>query len=38
MKKDYDRSIADYEYALRLDPNYANSREMLQKVRQARGR
>jgi hypothetical protein len=37
MQKDYARSIADYEYALRLDPNFANAKEMLEKIRKVRG-
>jgi hypothetical protein len=31
MKSDYNRAIADYEAALRLDPNFTNAREFLEK-------
>jgi tetratricopeptide (TPR) repeat protein len=37
-KGDYDRAIADYEAALRIDPNYANAKTALEQAREARGR
>jgi tetratricopeptide (TPR) repeat protein len=36
-KKDYNRAIADYEAALRIDPNHALARDNLAKARNARG-
>jgi len=35
-KKDYDRAIADCEAALRIDPNYAKARNLLEIIRDAR--
>ena len=37
-KNDLDRSIADWEAVLRLDPNDADARRYLEQDRRARGR
>ena len=36
-KGDYDRAIADFTQAIRLDPNDADARRGLEEARQARG-
>jgi tetratricopeptide (TPR) repeat protein len=36
-KRDYNRAIADYETALRIDPNYTNAKNNLENARRARG-
>ena len=38
MKNDFTKAIADYESALRIDPNHAKARQNLELARQARGR
>jgi hypothetical protein len=37
-KGDFDRAIADYEYALHLEPNHAGAKAMLQTAREERER
>ena len=37
-KGDYNRAVADYETALRIDPNNDNIRNILENIRQQRGR
>ncbi|GHT84004.1 hypothetical protein FACS1894137_06480 [Spirochaetia bacterium] len=37
VKQDYDRAIADYEAALRIDPNVANAKNNIELARKARG-
>jgi tetratricopeptide (TPR) repeat protein len=37
MKRDYNRAIADYEAALRINSNHANARNNLENVWWARG-
>ena len=37
-KGDFDRAIADVEAVLRIAPNYSNARELLERLRQDRGR
>ena len=36
--KNYDLAIADYEAALRIDPNYKNARDYLELARRQKGR
>jgi tetratricopeptide (TPR) repeat protein len=37
-KSDYDRAIADYNQAIRIDPNNTVARQNLEIARQKRGR
>jgi len=37
-KKDYARAIADFEAALRINPNLADTKQSLENARKARGR
>jgi len=36
MKKDYNRAIADYEAALRINPNHVGAKNMLELSRKTR--
>jgi Tfp pilus assembly protein PilF len=36
-KKDYERAVANFEAALKIDPNHAEAKDGLEEARKARG-
>ena len=36
-KKEYDKAIADFEAALRINPNLTSAKEMIERIKKERG-